>query len=79
MDKTDELKEMKRRRVKGARLLKNGERPAQVARELGVSRQSVMRWGRRLQAGGVTVRHKGATNIRHIGASWQVAARRASH
>jgi len=48
MGKIDELKEMKRRRVKGARLLQNGERPAQVARELGVLRQSVMRWGRRL-------------------------------
>lgn len=47
------LKDMKRRRVKGARMLLRGEKPAQVARELGVSRQSVMRWERSLEAGGL--------------------------
>ncbi len=47
------LKEMKRRRVKGARMLLRGEKPAQVARTLGVSRQSVMRWERALADGGL--------------------------
>lgn len=47
------LKEMKRRRVKGARMLLRGEKPAQVARTLGVSRQSVMRWERALADGGM--------------------------
>jgi len=47
------LKEMKRRRVKGARMLLRGEKPAQVARAVGVSRQSVMRWERALSEGGL--------------------------
>jgi len=47
------LKEMKRRRVKGARMLLRGEKAAQVARKLGVSRQSVMRWERALSEGGL--------------------------
>jgi transposase len=53
MSDSDELKEMKRRRVKGAKLLQSGKRPAEVARTLGVSRQTVMRWERRLEAGGM--------------------------
>jgi transposase len=52
MSDSDESKEMKRRRVRGARLLQQGERPAEVARRVGVSRQSVMRWQRRLEAEG---------------------------
>ena len=47
------LTEMKRRRVRGARMLARGDKPAQVARELGVSRQSVMRWDRALAAQGM--------------------------
>jgi transposase len=47
------LKEMKRRRVQGARMLLRGEKPAEVARRLGVSRQSVMRWERALAEGGL--------------------------
>jgi transposase len=47
------LKEMKRRRVKGARMLLRGEKPAEVARQMGVSRQSVMRWERALAQGGL--------------------------
>jgi transposase len=53
MSDNDELKEMKQRRVKGARLLQSGTHPAEVARRVGVSRQSVMRWERRLAAGGM--------------------------
>ena len=53
MSDSDELKEMKQRRVKGARLLQSGIHPAEVARRVGVSRQSVMRWERRLEAGGI--------------------------
>lgn len=48
-----QLKEMKERRVQGARLLQSGIHPAEVARRVGVSRQSVMRWERRLKAGGL--------------------------
>lgn len=39
---------MERRRFKAARLLKQGVWPAEVARRLGVSRQSVHRWQQRL-------------------------------
>jgi len=53
MSDNDELKEMKQRRVKGAKLLQSGVHPAEVARRVGVSRQSVMRWERRLQTGGI--------------------------
>jgi transposase len=53
MSDSDELKEMKQRRVKGAKLLRSGKRPAEVARTLGVSRQTVMRWERRLETGGM--------------------------
>ena len=53
MKDAEVLREMKQRRVKGARMLLRGEKPAQVARELGVSRQSVMRWERALADGGL--------------------------
>src|SRR6185312_416477 len=53
MNDTKRRKDMKRRRVKGARLLEQGEWPAEVARRTGVSRQSVMRWQRALAAGGI--------------------------
>lgn len=53
MKDAEVLKGMKQRRVKGARMLLQGEKPAQVARELGVSRQSVMRWQRALADGGI--------------------------
>jgi transposase len=53
MNDAEKLKEMKERRVQGARLLQSGLHPAEVARRVGVSRQSVMRWERRLQGGGL--------------------------
>jgi transposase len=40
---------LERRRMKAARLLKRGLRPAEVARRLGVQRQSVGRWRRQLE------------------------------
>ena len=52
MSDTQVLREMKRRRVRGARMLARGEKPAQVARALAVSRQSVMRWEKALAQGG---------------------------
>ena len=52
MEDRQVLTEMRRRRVRGARMLARGEKPAAVARELGVSRQSVMRWERALAEGG---------------------------
>lgn len=52
MSDTQVLRVMKRRRVRGARMLARGEKPAQVARAIGVSRQSVMRWEKALAEGG---------------------------
>jgi transposase len=53
MSDEHELKKMRERRVEGARLLQSGVHAAEVARRVGVSRQSVMRWERRLKAGGM--------------------------
>ena len=44
---------LERRRLKAARLLKRGLRPAGVARRLGVHRQSVGRWQQQLERQGV--------------------------
>ena len=44
--------ELERRLLQGARLLRRGVKPAEVARRLGVSRTSVMRWGRVLKTAG---------------------------
>ena len=52
MDDKQRRKELRRRRVRGARLLQDGFAPAEVARRVGVSRQSVMRWERVLESGG---------------------------
>jgi transposase len=52
MDTEQRLKELERRRLRGARLLSNGTHPAEVARQVGVSRQSVMRWERVLKVNG---------------------------
>lgn len=53
MDTEQRLKELERRRLRGARLLSTGTHPAEVARQVGVSRQSVMRWERALKQEGV--------------------------
>jgi transposase len=53
MRHAQKLKEMERRRRRGARLLAAGESQAEVARRLGVSRQTVMRWDRTRQDGGM--------------------------
>ncbi len=53
MDDKQRMKEFMRRRVKGARLLKSGVIPAEVARRVGVSRQTVMRWERAIETGGM--------------------------
>jgi transposase len=47
MDIEDRLVELERRRKQGMRLLAGGARPAEVARRVGVSRQSVLRWSKR--------------------------------
>jgi transposase len=44
---------LERRRLKAARLLKRGRRPAEVARRLGVHRQSVGRWQEQLEREGL--------------------------
>jgi transposase len=43
---------LERRRMKAARLLQQGVPEAEVARRVGVHRQSVNRWGRQLDQGG---------------------------
>src|SRR5882672_4822607 len=47
------LKELERRRRLAAELLRRGVRPAEVARWVESSRQSVMRWGRLLEQDGL--------------------------
>lgn len=51
MNSKPSLKEQRRRRLKGVRLLQKNIAQAEVARRLGVSRQSVLRWAKRLEAG----------------------------
>ena len=53
MDDKQRMKDLRRRRVQGARLLESGVAPAEVARRVGVSRQSVMRWERAIEADGI--------------------------
>jgi transposase len=53
MTNEQRLKELERRRRRGARLLAAGEAQAEVARRVGVSRQSVLRWERARQSGGL--------------------------
>jgi transposase len=48
----DRLKELERRRVRAARLLKRGVPQAEVARRVEVSRQSVSRWATTLEVEG---------------------------
>jgi len=49
--KLDRVK-LERRRLQGARLLQQGQSEAEVARRVGVHRQSVNRWARQLAQGG---------------------------
>ena len=53
MSHSQKLKELERRRRRGARLLAAGETRTEVARQVGVSRQTAMRWDRARQEGGV--------------------------
>jgi transposase len=53
MDIEDHLVELERRRKQGMRLLASGVWPAEVARRVGVSRQSVLRWSKRHADGGM--------------------------
>jgi len=53
MRHSEKLKELERRRRRGARLLLAGHSQADVAREVGVSRQTAMRWDRTLKEGGI--------------------------
>src|ERR1700685_3528241 len=53
MRHSQKMKELERRRRRGARLLAGGESQAEVARRVGVSRQTVMRWDRSRREGGM--------------------------
>jgi len=48
----EQLKELERRRLLGAQLLRQGVPQAEVARRVDVHRQSVSRWAEQLQRGG---------------------------
>ncbi len=60
MRHSQKLKEMERRRRRGARLLAAGETQAEVARQVGVSRQTAMRWDRARQEGGLEALRRAA-------------------
>lgn len=47
-----DFKALEKRRLKGAKLLARGKTKAEVARELGVTRQTVAAWEQRLAEGG---------------------------
>lgn len=68
-----DLKALQRRRLRAARMLEKGVPEAEVARELGVSRQSVNTWASLLAEGG-----KEALKSRPLGrpGSFDAAARR---
>ena len=53
MRHSQRMKELERRRRRGARLLATGQSQAEVARQVGVSRQTVMRWDRAREEGGI--------------------------
>jgi transposase len=53
MEFEQQLKELEQRRKRGMRLLADGVWPAEVARRVGVSRQSVLRWTKLHSQGGV--------------------------
>ena len=48
-----DFQKLEQRRLLGARLLRQGIHPAEVARQVGVHRQSVSRWAAQLKQGGV--------------------------
>jgi transposase len=54
---------LERRRMDAVRLLRQGRSQAEVARELGVHRQSVSRWARELEQSGV----RGLRKAKHTG------------
>lgn len=60
MRHSQRMKELERRRRGGARLLAAGESQAEVARQVGVSRQTVMRWDRARQEGGTEALRRAA-------------------
>ena len=58
MSKTRDFDAMQKRRMRAANLLQRGFTQAQVAAELGVSRQSVSRWAAAVEAEGPTALRK---------------------
>src|SRR6185437_1585000 len=67
-----QLKELEKRRKRGMRLLAEGLWPAEVARRVGVTRQSVLRWTKLTQRG-----HAGVEATRAVWATAE-ARRRAA-
>src|ERR1700730_8802864 len=59
-----DLAALERRRMEAARLLRQGLGQSEVARRVGVHRQSVSRWARELEQAGVPGLHKAATTGR---------------
>ena len=55
-----DFQKLEERRLLGARLLRQGVHPAEVARQVGVHRQSVSRWEGQLKKGGLrALKHAG--------------------
>ena len=48
-----DFEKLERRRLQAGELLRQGVHPAEVARQVGVHRQSVSRWAAQLKRGGV--------------------------
>ena len=55
-----DFKALEKRRLKGAKLLARGKSKSEVARELGVTRQTVAAWEQRLAEGGKEALKRGA-------------------
>ena len=53
-----DFQKLEKRRLLGARLLRQGVHPAEVARQVGVHRQSVSRWAAQLKQGGMRALNK---------------------
>ena len=56
-----DFQKLEERRLLGARLLRQGVHQAEVARQVGVHRQSVSRWAEQLKQGGRTGLKQGGT------------------
>lgn len=72
MVKRRDFEALQKRRMRAANMLRRGFAQAEVARKLGVSRQSVSRWGKALEAqGSIGLRKAGRAGRRPRLDAWQ--------